>query len=216
MDSVSAWLMVVILGTFHGINPAMGWLFVVALGLHRQSQRVVLLSVLAIGAGHALSIAIVVILTVLLGVMIDKELLQTLAGVLLIGWAGYHTFYGHRHRIRVGLQTGMAGLTSWSFLMATGHGAGLMLMPLLMPVDGSDGHGHHHAAASLIAALTAVAVHIAVMMTVIGIVSTIVYRWIGLGFPRRKWINLDLVWIVTLIGTGVFLIASGLGALPSH
>ena len=54
------WLALAGLGAFHGLNPAMGWLFAVALGLHRQSRRIVWLSLLPIALGHAVSVAIVV------------------------------------------------------------------------------------------------------------------------------------------------------------
>ena len=54
------WLVLIGLGAFHGLNPAMGWLFAVALGLYRQSRRVVLVSLFPIALGHAAAIAVVV------------------------------------------------------------------------------------------------------------------------------------------------------------
>ena len=134
MTALWPWLTLAGLGAFHGLNPAMGWLFAVALGLHRQSRTVVLVSLLPIAFGHALAIVLTVFLVIVVGTSVDQTLLRIGTGILLIGWAIYHALYGHRHRVRVGMQTGMAGLVLWSFLMATAHGAGLMLLPVLIPL----------------------------------------------------------------------------------
>src|SRR6202051_4877066 len=128
------WLALAGLGAFHGLNPAMGWLFAVALGLHRNNRRIVWLSPFPIALGHALSIALVAGAFVWAGFMIDPRAVRFSAGLFLIGWALYHWRYGHRHRVRIGMQAGLAALTAWSFLMATTHGAGLMLWPVLMPL----------------------------------------------------------------------------------
>src|SRR5262245_18694455 len=96
----------------------MGWLFAVALGLHRGGRVVVLEALVPIALGHALSIVLVALAVVALGLVVDPRALRLLAGILLIGWAIYHSLYGSRHRVRFGMQTGMAGLAAWSFLMA--------------------------------------------------------------------------------------------------
>src|SRR5215471_14065387 len=127
------WPVVAGLGAFHGLNPAMGWLFAVALGLHRKSRTVVFLSLLPIAAGHAVSIALAAVLLAVGSYVVRQDVLQIGAGLLLLGWASYHLRMRHRHRVRFGLQTGLWGLATWSFLMATTHGAGLMLWPALMP-----------------------------------------------------------------------------------
>ena len=134
MMSISPWLVLAGLGAFHGLNPAMGWLFAVALGLHRKSRRIALQSLVPIALGHMVSIGVVVMAVVTLGFVVDERLLEVAAGMVLIGWAAYHAVYGHRHRVRVGMKTGMIGLGVWSFLMATAHGAGLMLVPVLIPL----------------------------------------------------------------------------------
>src|SRR5688500_6260025 len=126
------WLVLAGLGAFHGINPAMGWLFAVALGLHRHRRAVVLQALLPIAIGHALAILVVALAVVLLGIAVDQRTVRIGAGALLIGWAVYHTLYGARHRVRFGMQVGMLGLGAWSFLMASAHGAGLMLVPALI------------------------------------------------------------------------------------
>src|SRR5260370_331405 len=108
------WLAIAGLGAFHGLNPAMGWLFAVGLGLHRKSRRVVLLSLVPILIGHALSIGLVLYAAIALGLFIDERLLTKAAGLVLIAWALWHWFYGHRHRVRVGMRTGLLGLGFWS------------------------------------------------------------------------------------------------------
>jgi hypothetical protein len=200
------WLALAGLGLFHGLNPAMGWLFAVALGLHRASQRVVLLSLLPIALGHALAVALVVAAALALGAVLDPTLLRRPAGIVLIGWALWHALRGHRMRVRVGMQTGLAGLALWSFLMAGAHGAGLMLVPVVMPLclaaaPGPDLTG------SLVLAAAAVGVHSLAMLTTIGAIALVVYHVVGVAFLRRGWINLDLLWTAALLICGVALLA---------
>src|ERR1700694_3629884 len=127
------WLALAGLGAFHGLNPAMGWLFAVALGLHRHKRRVVGLSPLPIALGHALSIAIVAGVFLWAGLVIDLRAVRIGAGLFLIGWALYHWRYGHRHRPRVGMQAGLGAPGVWSLLMAGTHSARLMLWAVLVP-----------------------------------------------------------------------------------
>jgi hypothetical protein len=205
-QSLTPWLILAGLGAFHGVNPAMGWLFAVALGLHRQSRAVVLKSLAPIAIGHALAVAPVAFGIVALGAVIDQRLLYLAAGLLLIGWAAYHQLYGARHRVRVGMRTGLAGLVLWSFVMASGHGAGLMLAPALLHL----GHGGSAAAASL----AAVGVHTLAMLLVTGGIAVVVYEWAGVAFLRRGWINLDRVWAGALLVTGVILVLTALAGPP--
>jgi hypothetical protein len=205
------WLALAGLGAFHGINPAMGWLFAVALGLHRRSRTVVLQSLIPIAFGHALAIAVAAFAVVVLATIVDQRAVRMVSGVVLIGWAVYHRLYGARHRIRVGMRVGMVGLGLWSFVMATGHGAGLMLVPILLrlgPSGASAGHmaGHSMAGASLSLSLAAIGVHTLAMLAVTGAVALLVYEWIGLAFLRRGWLNLDLLWTAALVVTGLLLL----------
>jgi hypothetical protein len=131
--SLAPWLAVAGLGAFHGLNPAMGWLFAVGLGLYRKSLGAVLLSLVPILIGHALAIGLVLYAAIALGFFVDQRMLTRAAGLVLIGWAVWHFAYGHRRRVRFGMQTGLFGLGVWSLLMATAHGAGLMLLPVALP-----------------------------------------------------------------------------------
>lgn len=207
MTSLSPWLVLAGLGAFHGLNPAMGWLFAVALGLHRQSRGIVFKSLIPIAIGHTVSISIVALAVVMLGLVVDQRFLEIAAGVVLLGWATYHAAYGHRHRVRVGMKTGMAGLGLWSFLMATAHGAGLMLVPVLIPLCLSARPASElNAAGSLPVALAAIGTHMAAMLAVTLAIAVFVYEWLGLSFLRRGWINFDLVWIAALAITGIILV----------
>lgn len=192
------------LGAFHGLNPAMGWLFAVALGLHRQSRALVWVSLLPIAAGHALSIAIVAGLLAGSGYLFPLEPVRLAAGVLLLAWAAYHWRFGHRHRVRFGMQVGLAGLAAWSFLMATAHGAGLMLWPAIMPLclsPNNAGLGSSHSAM-----LAGIGIHTAAMLATTAVVAVVIYEWLGVGLLRRAWVNLDLVWTIALAATGAVLL----------
>ena len=207
MSDISPWLVLIGLGAFHGLNPAMGWLFAVALGLYRQSRTTVLVSLIPIAIGHALAIAVVVYVVIVLGMAIDAPAFRILSGVLLIAWGLYHLLYGHRHRVRIGFKTGLVGLAVWSFVMATAHGAGMMLIPVLMPLEHMGEHAHQMPAThSLWIASLAVLVHSLAMLAVTGIVALVAYESVGLDFLRRGWINLDLLWTAALIGIGLWLL----------
>jgi hypothetical protein len=205
MTELWAWLALVGLGAFHGLNPAMGWLFAVALGLHQQDRRVVWFSVVPIALGHALSVVVLAAAFFWAGLIIDAHIVRTGAGLVLIGWALYHWRYGHRHRVRFGMQTGLLGLGVWSFLMATAHGAGLMLWPVLMPLciaaaSEPDGAG------PLATAIIGIGVHTLAMLVTTTVVAVAVYEWVGLEILRRAWINVDLVWTFALVAAGAWLL----------
>jgi hypothetical protein len=201
------WLALAGLGAFHGANPAMGWLFAVALGLHRQSRAVVVQSLVPIALGHALAIAVVVLAVAVAGLALDPRVVRVVAGAVLVGWAIYHQLYGSRHRVRVGMRTGMAGLALWSFLMASAHGAGLMLVPLVLPLGHHAGaHAHGPLGATMAVSLAAVGVHTLAMLAVTGVIAVVVHEWVGLAFLRRGWLNLDRVWTGALVATGALLI----------
>ena len=205
MSETWSWLALAGLGAFHGLNPAMGWLFAVALGLHRQSREVVYVSLLPIAAGHALSIAAAVGLLVAAGTMVPGHLVRIGCGLLLLGWAAYHWRFGHRHRVRFGMQAGLLGLGIWSFLMATAHGAGLMLWPVLMPLCFPDAASAGESGPAVLA-LIGVGVHTAAMLAVTAAIAGIVYEWVGVEVLRHAWLNVDLLWTVALAAMGALLL----------
>ncbi len=202
------WLAVAGLGLFHGINPAMGWLFAVALGLNRHSERAVWLALIPIALGHAVAVAVVLFAVLALGLIVDPGLLRRLAGVILLAWAAWHLLYGRRHPVHVGMQTGLGGLFLWSFLMANAHGAGLMLVPVVLPLCLAASPAHElTASGSTPIALAALTLHTGAMLAAIGTISIVVYKWAGVAFLRRGWINLDIVWTIALVACGIILLA---------
>ena len=205
--------MLVGLGAFHGLNPAMGWLFAVARGLQHGSRAVVLQSMLPIAAGHAVSIGMVVAALGFVRPWLETGRLQAGCAVVLIGFGVYRMFA--RHRARVGMQVGATQLALWSFLMATADGAGLMLVPALLAIPLAGGGARHgHMAAmdampgSTTTALAAVGAHTAAMLVVATAAAVLVYQWVGLAFLRRGWINFELLWAAALIGTGGILLVA--------
>jgi hypothetical protein len=206
MTALWPWLVIAGLGAYHGLNPAMGWLFAVALGLHRGSRTVVLQSLAPLALGHAFAVGVVAALVLSIGLIIDQRTLRAAGGVVLVAWAAYHLLYGERHRVRVGMQTGVAGLFLWSFLMAGAHGAGLMLVPALMPLCFPRGGGAALAAGAPLTALAAVGLHTFAMLAVTGAIAIAVYEWVGVAFLRRGWLNLDRLWTVALLLTGLALL----------
>jgi hypothetical protein len=140
------------------------------------------------------------------GILFDARLIRFVAGLILIGWAIYHTLYGHRHRVHVGMTTGQAGLLFWSFMMATAHGAGLMVLPALIPYCTSPGAQEAASAQPLVLSLAAAGVHTGAMLAVAGVVALAVYYWLGLAILRKAWLNVDLIWTAALAITGALLL----------
>ncbi|MFM0050146.1 hypothetical protein [Caballeronia grimmiae] len=201
------WITAVGLGAFHGVNPAMGWLFALALGLYAHSKRVVLLSLVPIALGHALSVALVLAGVLTLGSFVSHETLARGSGVLLIGWGAWRAWRGHRGRPAVGMRTGLAGLALWSFVMSSAHGAGFMLVPALLPFCGSA--TNRSSAGAFEAGAVALSVHTVAMLAVIAGISLFamsVHERTGLAFLRSGWINVDWLWSVALIACGVWIL----------
>jgi hypothetical protein len=214
MTDVWPWVALAGLGAFHGLNPAMGWLFSVALGLQHRSRSKILWSLVPIAAGHAISIAAVVILLILLGRIADLGPLRWIAAASLILFGVYRLTGRHKSR-NTGMQVGFVDLTIWSFLMATSHGAGLMLLPVLVPMSRNSVHaGHMHGGtptaltADLFGGSLVVAIHTLSMLAVAGLIAFLIYEYVGLAFLRRGWINLDLLWSIALCAAGIIMVVS--------
>jgi hypothetical protein len=208
LGPTTLWVML-LLGAYHGINPGMGWLFAVALGMQERSARALARSLVPIAIGHALAIGSVVLAAVLVGRALPAAATRYLVAAILLA-LGIRRLMRHRHPRWVRMQVGFRDLTAWSFLMASGHGAGLMVLPAL--IDGSTlaaadhaaGHAHLSATASALAALSATGVHTVGYLAVTGSVAWVVYRKLGLSLLRRAWVNLDVIWAAALVTTGVF------------
>ncbi|SDD49559.1 hypothetical protein [Paraburkholderia lycopersici] len=200
-----AWAAVVGSGVFHGVNPAMGWLFATALGLQRGSRAALLLALPPIALGHAASILLFTTSTAVLGARLPGTALHWGLGALLIGWAVWQHAYGHRHRARVGMTAGFAGLAAWSALMATMHGAGLMLMPAMLPLCGGAAG---IATSELALAVAFTLLHMLATLATTAAIALLAYEYFGLGVLRRGWINFDWLWRGALVATGTLMIAT--------
>ncbi len=210
MSSTALWLML-LLGAYHGINPGMGWLFAVALGMQEQKGSAVAKALVPIALGHALSIGIVVVTAAFLGMALPQEAIRYGVAALLFG-LGIFSLVRHYHPHWVRMRVGFRDLTVWSFLMATAHGAGLMLLPVLLgsrTVEAANHMAGHHqtsAAASPLAALLATAVHTIAYLAVTGIIAWVVYSKFGLAILRKAWLNLDAVWAAALVVASVVIV----------
>ena len=197
------------LGAGHGINPAMGWLFAVALGLQRESRGAVWGALGPLALGHAMAIGATILAAGIVGLVVPLELLQWATALLLVG-LGIFRLVRSRHIRFGGMKVDARELAIWSFLMASSHGAGLMVLPLVMGDMSVTVHAHHLAQASVFgpgqlgwSGTAAALVHTAGYLLVTGAIAVIVYEKVGLRFLRSMWLNLDLVWAVALIVTGV-------------
>jgi hypothetical protein len=199
-------------GAYHGLNPGMGWLFALSLGLQRQSERAIWSSLLPIAAGHALSLLTVAVLVTASARFVSTSALEIVTALVLITFGLYKVFNYYRHPRWVGMNVGMRDLTWWSFLMATAHGAGLMIAPVVLsmtaPAAGAEmaetamagGHAVHQAAMGPNLEVTlGVLVHTLAMLAVMALVAWAVYKKFGLRILRSHWINFDLIWAGALL-----------------
>ena len=215
-----SWMALASLGAYHGVNPAMGWLFAVALGLQEGSRVAVIRAFVPIALGHGASVAAVVGVVLLMRTVVPVDVLNWLCASVLISY-GLYKLWRSSHPRWVGMRVGFRDLTSWSFLMATAHGAGLMLVPILLNLPGYGASavdtvgarvvphaeymflGASPSISTAIAQLTAVGVHTVAMFGVMAAVAIVVYEKLGLRLLRTSWFNLDRVWAAALVLAGV-------------
>jgi hypothetical protein len=209
VSTALSWTALAALGAYHGANPGMGWLFAVALGLQQKSGRAVLEALPPIALGHALAIGATLAAFAVLGASIPLAALKWSVAALLVGF-GVLKLIRPRHPRWVGMRVGFRDLTWWSFLMASAHGAGLMVLPIFLIGDAAPGdvghhahHGHGSGAATLGIYLAAIAVHTGAMLAVAGAIALVVYHRLGLGLLRRSWFNLEQLWAAALIIAGL-------------
>jgi magnesium-transporting ATPase (P-type) len=201
------WYAMVALGAYHGINPGMGWLFAVALGMQQRSARGVWRALPPIALGHAASVGAVLAIAAAARLVVPLALLNAVVAMVLIS-LGIYRLQRHRHPRAGGMQVGFRDLVLWSFLMASAHGAGFMVLPFVMPmattIAAADHHHANHAgpAAANVAA-AAVALHTAAYFTVMVVAAWVVYRWFGLSLLRKAWFNMDWLWAGALVLTGL-------------
>ena len=202
-------LSIVLLGAFHGINPGMGWLFAVALGLQAGSGRAVLRALGPLALGHACAIAAALAVGAALGVILPLAWLRWIAAGALLG-IGVFSLLRHVHPRGGGMQVGPKDLTAWSFLVASAHGAGLMVLPFalrLFDPSADSVHANHLTRVALgsgeAAGVLATLLHTTSYLAVTGAIAWVVYQKLGLRLLRSAWINLNQIWAAALIVTAV-------------
>jgi hypothetical protein len=204
------WGAVLLLGAYHGINPGMGWLFAVALGMQQRSVRGVWRALPPIALGHTLAVGVVLLAALLVQTIVPLPTLNVGVAATLVA-LGLYRLWRHRHPRFGGMQVGFRDLTVWAFLMAFAHGAGIMVLPFVMgtqsPVSAARGHEVHLASASTLDPTTnglALVLHSGAYLIVMTFIAWIVYSRLGLGLLRTAWFNLDWLWAGALVATGVF------------
>jgi hypothetical protein len=201
-----------LLGAYHGINPGMGWLFATALGMQKKSAVAVWQALVPIAAGHFIAIGLVVAIAVVAGAVLPLLYVKIAAACILLGF-GLQRLVRKRHPRLGGMQIGFRDLCLWSFVMASAHGAGFMLLPILLKMSAlhsaaemgtAPHHLHGNAFAGPWTAPMAVLIHTLGYLLVTGLVAFVVYEKVGLEVLRKAWVNLDLIWAVALIVSGGF------------
>src|SRR5947208_9504963 len=196
-EGLAVWSTLFLLGAYHGINPGMGGLFAVARGMQEHRARAVAWSLPPIALGHALAIGVVVLIAQLAQVALPLQYIRIGVAVILVG-LGVSKLIRSRHFRWGGMQVGFRDLTIWSFLMASAHGAGLMVLPVLL----AEPHAHHVAASQgATSGVWATLIHTLGYFSVTAAAALLVYQKLGLAMLRRSWFNLDLFWAIALVIT---------------
>jgi hypothetical protein len=207
------WVPLVLLGAYHGLNPGMGWLFALARGLQEKGRAAVAQSLLPIALGHAIAIAVALFILQLVQTVLPIRPVKIVVAVILFSLGTYRTFRA-RHPRGTGMRAGWWDLGLWSFLMASSHGAGLMLIPVLLAHPGHPVSHEmmEHTSGEILALptlqflLAAVLVHTTSLLFVAGMIAMLFYQAYekhGLSLLQRAWFNFDLLWAIALFIAGV-------------
>jgi hypothetical protein len=208
------WATLLLLGAAHGLNPAMGWLFAVGRGLLDRDRRALWGALGPLALGHALAVAAAVALAATLGQVLPLAWLRWVIAAALVA-VGVDGLVRHRHVRLAGMRASARELATWSFLMASAHGAGLMVLPFVLGADvavpAAHGHAHGHAethavlgaAAGDASALVAPLVHTAGYLLVTCALAVLVYEKVGLRVLRAAWINVNAIWCAALVAAGL-------------
>jgi hypothetical protein len=212
VNDPGTWYALILLGAYHGINPAMGWLFAVALGLQERRLTAVLRALIPIALGHEVSEAAVTLLVVGIEGIVAPTLVRVAGALILVGFGIFKLLRPRAHPRWVGMRVSLLDLGVWSFLMSSAHGAGLMLFPILMGQSVADNalalSGHtlplfDQGGMTLMQGIAATLVHSGTMLLVMAVIAVVVYTKVGVGILRSAWINLDGLWAAAMVLAGV-------------
>ena len=201
--SGGAWLAVLLLGAFHGLNPGMGWLFAVSFGLQEKDRGALLRALPPIALGHELAVAPVAVVVAVFSSTVTRAVAVGVLAVVLTGF-GLYLLLRTRHFTWVGMRLSRRELAWWSFLMSTVTGAGLMLAPVLAPAAPASGTLEQAIDGPVALALAAALVHGLAMLATSAVVALLVYEVVGLRILRSAWVNLDRVWAGAFVVAGAF------------
>jgi hypothetical protein len=225
--TAALWLTIVAVGCYHGLNPAMGWPLAVANGMEARRAGAVFATLLPLGGGHFAAMAVALVPFAWLSSYVEwGQAIRLGAGALVLLF-GIFKLIERRHP-RALARIRPTQLAWWSFVMATAHGAGLMLVPFMLGLcvaapaaedraaaDAMADVGHatvmsYLAQSSVATAAAVAALHTLAMMAAGLTMAWAVYRYLGLPFLRRAWLNLDSIWGVSLVIAGAAGVASAL------
>ena len=211
------WIVLALFGAYHGLNPAMGWLFALALGLQEKRRSAVIAALFPIALGHAAAIAITILALSIAQRVIPLQALKWPVAFMIFA-VGLFRLFRASHPRGVGMRVGGGDLVVWSFLMASAHGAGLMLIPVLWSrptiamqhtMSGPMTTNGTQLNASIM--LASILVHTAAMLGIAGILALVffeLYEEVGLKVLRHTWVNFDLLWAVALLIAAVAVLFS--------
>jgi hypothetical protein len=193
-----SWALIGLLGTYHGLNPAMGWLLATALGLQERRASAVMQALPPILLGHAASVAVVIAAAGVTGSLVPADTLRWIGSAALLG-SSVLVLRRRAHPRGAGMRLGPGGLMVWSFVMASSHGAGLMLLPALVGAKNA-----HHAGPP--PGVVVLVVHSAAMLLAMTGAALVAFRLTGVGMLRRMWIDTNVLWSIALAASGVVLL----------
>lgn len=205
--TAALWLAIGALGLYHGLNPAMGWPLAVANGLSERRAGAVFATLLPLGGGHFAAMAAALLPFAWLAAYVEWSRAIRLGAGALVLLFGVYLLLQRRHP-RALARIRPTRLAWWSFLAATAHGAGLMLVPFMLRLcEVREGDAHAAvmatlAQSSVATALAVAVVHTGVMMAAGLAMAWLVYRYLGLKFLRSAWFNLEVVWAASLVAAG--------------
>lgn len=220
ISHTGVWVTLIVLGVYHGLNPAMGWLFAVSQGMQHRSRRALLRSLVPIAIGHELSIALIAALVLGASAVISASVLHLTAAITLFVFGVFRFVKPRAHWRWTTMRVSDRELTVWSFLMSTAHGAGLMVAPVLIGLQGvSEASAHVKSGdradvgmlshVPLIPSGIGIALHVLAMVVVMGCIAVLVYEKLGLEVLRRAWINTDRLWAATFVAAAAVTLFSG-------
>jgi hypothetical protein len=207
------WLSLALLGAYHGVNPAMGWLFAVSQGMQQGSRRAVVRALGPIALGHEASIVLVAAVVIFAESTVDPAAVHIGAAAVLFAFGIFRFVKPRAHWRWTKMRVNARELTLWSFLMSTAHGAGVMVAPVLLGFGSTSAAAadvNEHARAdvgagtsgSIVADCLGILLHVGAMVLVMGVVAVLVYEKLGVEILRKAWVNTDRIWAVAFILTG--------------